>query len=187
MANLFALAHNRSIDTQRLLLRPVCLADAVDMFEYASDAETVRFVFDQHQTLDETKETISHFFMKEPLGKYAIELKEESKMIGTIDIRPDFTHKKSELGYILNRHYWGKGYMTEAAESLVALAFNELGMEKVLAMHDLRNPASARVMLRLGMQHEGVLRHHQFHKGEFVDMAIYGILKEEYLRNQRLD
>lgn len=172
------------LECERVRLRPLTLADAEDMYAYASDEETVRYVFERHESLDDTRDNIARYFLANPAGKYAIELKAEGKMIGTIDIRPMPEHGIAELGYTLNRQYWGRGYMTEAAAALIALAFEQLGLEKVFAIHDVRNAASGKVMLRLGMQKEGVLRRHRIHKGEHLDMAYYGILREEYFRNQ---
>ena len=186
MNNQFALASNRRIDCERLILRPIRLEDAEDMYEYASDEETVRYVFDKHQSLEHTKNSIAEYFMKAPIGKFAIEHKKLGKMIGTIDIRVFFEHKTAEIGYTLNKDFWGQGYMTEAANALLQLAFETLELEKVYAIHDVENPASGKVMLRLGMQKEGVLCRHRIHKGKSIDTAIYGILREEYFRNKEI-
>lgn len=103
------LIKNKEIECARVILRPVSLEDAPDMFAYASDEETTRFVFERHQTLIGTEEAVGTFFLANPIGKYALELKEEGKMIGTIDIRVDEANKKGEIGYALSRHYWGHG------------------------------------------------------------------------------
>lgn len=176
---------NRRIDCDRIILRPITLEDAKDMFEYASDEETVRHVFEKHKDIEETETSIAHYFMAVPTGKFAIEQKETNKMIGTIDLRIVKENQIAELGYTLNKKFWGKGYMNEAATALLKLAFETLELEKVFAMHDLKNPASANVMLRLGMQQEGILRSHYIHKGNRIDMAYYGILKDEYFERKQ--
>ncbi|MDE1548827.1 GNAT family N-acetyltransferase [Jeotgalibaca caeni] len=173
----------RRIECERLTLRPIELSDAADMFEYASDEENTRYVFEQHKNLEETKDAIATFFMANPAGKYAIELKETKKMIGTIDIRVVEEHKHAEIGYVLNKRYWGKGYMTEAATALLQLAFESMKLEKVYACHDADNVSSGKVMIRLGMQREGILRQHRIHKGKRIDTVYYGILRDEYYRN----
>lgn len=175
------------LEGKRLLLRPVGLVDSSDMFEYASDEETTRFVFETHRDRAMTEEAIANYFMAAPAGKYALVVKETKKMIGTIDIRPNLTDRIAEIGYTLNKNYGGNGYMTEAGKLITALAFDVLEMEKVFAMHDILNPASGEVMKRLGMQPEGVLRRHKVFKGRSCDMAYYGILKEEYFRQARED
>lgn len=173
--------HNR-LESERIILRPVSIEDAEDIYEYASDEETTRFVFDTHQNLEATKNVIAEYFAKDPIGKYALVLKENNKMVGTIDLRVDMTHKKAELGYTLNKKFWGNGYITEAANLLLELGFNIIGLERIYAMYDSKNKASGRVMERLGMTREGVLRKNRLVKNEFSDDVCYSILKEEYMK-----
>jgi Acetyltransferases, including N-acetylases of ribosomal proteins len=79
------LAQNREIETERLLLRPVTLADAEDLYEYASDEENVYYVtFDTYQSLDDAYFSIANYFMDQPLGKYGIEVKEEGKLLARL-------------------------------------------------------------------------------------------------------
>lgn len=180
------LAKHAFVETERLLLRPVTLEDAEDMFEYGSDEETTYFVFEPHHSLEETEDSIANYFMNEPLGKYGIELKENSKMIGTIDLRLKEEKYKAELGYTMNKDYHGKGYMTEAGQALLDLGFNILELERISALHDERNDRSGRVMQRLGMTKEGISRHvGKWKKGEFFNDVHYSILKEEYFNKNR--
>lgn len=174
------LIKNKKIESERIILRPVTLEDAPDMFAYASDEETIRYVFERHQTIKDTEEAIGTFFLANPIGKYAIELRGEGKMIGTVAIRVDEANKKGEIGYALSRHYWGNGYMTEAGWAILELAFEKLKLEKVYAMHDEDNSASGRLMQRLGMKKEGIAKHNRIHKGKAVTDVYYGILKSEY-------
>lgn len=178
------LSENQYLECSRILLRPVRLHDAADMHEYASNEENTRYVFERHESLEQTKQNIALFFLTQPLGKFAIEHCQSKKMIGTIDLRVSEQQKRGELGYILNQKFWGNGYMTEAAQAVLALAFEKLALQKVFSMHDIENPASGQVMLRLGMQKEGILRKHEMHKGKRVDMAYYGILREEYFQSK---
>ena len=96
---IYQLSYYNQVEGERILLRPMTLKDAEDMYEYASDDETVRFVFEKHTNLEETRKNIANYFMKEPLGKYAIELKETGKMIGTIDLRLKSGTNSAEIGY----------------------------------------------------------------------------------------
>lgn len=176
----FLLATNSQLESERLLLRPVSLADAEDMFEYTSDEETTRFLYEQHTDIDRTKKLIANYFMKEPIGKYALVLKDSNKFIGAIEFRVHDYNNSGELGYTLNRQYWGNGYMTEAGHVILDLAFNTLGLDRVYAEHDVRNPASGNVLKRLGMTYEGTLRQNQMIKGVLADSAHYSILKEEF-------
>ncbi|SFC35954.1 ribosomal-protein-alanine N-acetyltransferase [Alkalibacterium subtropicum] len=169
------------IETERLELRPVSLDDKEDMYEYASDKETAYFVFDQHRSLEMTEEAIIVHFMRDPLGKFGIVLKGTGKLIGTIDLRVKDENHRAILGYVLNKAFQGKGYMTEAGEALLDYAFNVLNLDCVAALHDERNEASGRVMRRLGMQKEGVMRHvGKWKNGEYFNDVYYSILKKEY-------
>ena len=175
------LAKNTRLETERLILRPVTLDDAEDMYEYASDEETTYYVFERHKSLSETEKSIVLYFLESPLGKFGIELKDENKMIGTIDLRRKKETSRGIIGYTLNKKYHGKGYMTEAGQAVLKLGFEVLGLDCIAALHDERNAASGKVMQRLGMQKEGVLRHvEKWKKGEYFNDVYYSILKEEY-------
>lgn len=175
------MAKYNKIKTQRLLLRPVTLADSVDMYEYASDEETTYFVFERHASMEKTEEAIVECFLTDPFGKYGIEVKETGKLIGTIDLRVKDENHRAIMGYALNKTYHGKGYMTEAAEALLAYAFETLKLDCVAALYDERNEVSGKVMERIGMQREGVMRHMgKWKNGEYFNDVYYSILKEEY-------
>ena len=88
------------------------------------------------------------------------------------------------MGYALARPLWGRGQVTEAAQAVIALAFAEYGLHKVWAHADVRNAASWRVMEKLGMSREGLLREHHAVRGEFGDMFSYGILRAEWERTR---
>ncbi|MGG5357407.1 MULTISPECIES: GNAT family N-acetyltransferase [unclassified Enterococcus] len=173
-------AQNQQIETERLLLRPVVLTDAADMYEYANDEETTRFVFPQHQNFEETEYSIANYFMNAPLGKYAIELKETGKMIGTIDLRIEESTDIAEIGYVLNKKYWGKGLVAEAGQSMLTLGFTKLDLVRIFAYHDLNNPNSGRVMEKLHMKKEGIIPDARRWKGEVVSVVMRGITQKEW-------
>lgn len=179
------LAKHRQLETGRLKLRPVVLEDAEDMFEYSSDVENTYYIYPTHLTLEDTRFSIANYFMSEPLGKYGIELKEEGKLIGTIDLRIKPVQMSAEIGYVLNSAYQGQGYATEAAQAILAFAFKVLELEKVSATCNSENTESEALMLRLGMKKEGELRRYQVWKtGEWINLLHYGILREEYFAKQ---
>ena len=171
---------NNHMESERIVLSPVSLDDAEDMYEYTSDEETTRFLYDKHKVLNQTKNFIANYFLEEPIGKYAIVLKDSNKMIGAIEFRVHEANKCGELGYTLNRNFWGKGFMTEAGKSILGLAFNVLDLERVFAECDVINDASGKVLGRLGMKCEGIHRKSHKTKGTLLDSAYYSILKEEY-------
>ena len=138
------------IETEHLLLRPVTLDDAEAMFEYASDRENTRYTFPTNQSLEETKNNIAQFYLANPLGRWGIELKDNGKFIGTIDLHKiDPVLKKAAIGYIINKKCWNQGLTTEANRAVIELAFEKIGMNKLTALHDKDNPASGKVMKNL--------------------------------------
>lgn len=173
-------AENQYLETERLKLRPVTLSDANDMHEYASDEETVTYVFPIHQSIKDTKESIANYFLAAPLGKYGIELKATGKFIGTIDLRVVDQHNIAEIGYSLNKVFWGQGYMPEAAHKLLCLGFEELKLMRIFATHDIDNPKSGRVMEKIGMKVEGNIPNARMWKGKVVTDIIRGITLEEW-------
>jgi len=86
----------------------------------------------------------------------------------------------AEIGYWIGKPYWGQGYATEAAREVVRYGFEQCGLQRIFAAHFVRNPASGRVLQKLGMQHEGTLRRHQPKWGELIDIAFYGLLRQEW-------
>lgn len=177
---LVTLGENQYLETERLILRPVTLEDTEDLFEYASDIENTSHVFPTHQSIEETKEVIANFYLKSPLGKYGIVLKENNKFIGSIDLRVESEHKRAEIGYALNLSYTGQGYMTEAGTKILSLAFDKLNLNHVKAVHSTINPKSGEVMKRLGMKKVGVMPKNRIHKEKIVDDVIYVITDTEF-------
>jgi [ribosomal protein S5]-alanine N-acetyltransferase len=101
-------------------------------------------------------------------------------LVGAIGLHFASEHQRAELGYWIGVPYWGRGYATEAAAALLSFAFGDLGLRRVVAHHFSRNPASGRVLQKLGMRHEGSLRDHVLKWGAFEDLEIYGILAGEW-------
>ena len=85
-----------------------------------------------------------------------------------------------ELGYYVKPDAWGQGYATDAAETLVDYAFGELRLHRVQAKAFDSNPASRRVLEKVGFEHEGVLRGHWYRNGSHEDVHVYGLLEPEW-------
>ena len=169
------------LETERLLLRPRTIADKNDIFEYASDAETTQFlIWPTHRSIEDTiaflESSPKGFANRDSMG-FAMELKGSGKMIGDCgfhNISP--RHHNVMIGYVLNRAFWGKGYMTEALRELIRFAFEEMGLHRLSATCDFDNLRSAAVMERCGMQLEGVLRDYELRRGRFVTVKTYAII-----------
>lgn len=174
------LAGFSTLQTERLILRPVQPDDAEAMFDYLRDEETVRFItVPPVKTLKEVIEnSIQSYFMLDPIGKWAIVY--DQTMVGTIDLRLNEAHRQAEIGYVLNKRYWGQGIMPEASQAILAVGFDQLQLVRIFSEHDTRNPKSGRVMTKIGMQQEGVALKSQIIKGEIVDMVHYAITDTQY-------
>ena len=180
------LAQHRVLETERLILRPVSLKDATDLFEYASNEKNTYFVFNAHKSIQETEMVITNGFMKKPLGEYGLELKESGKMVGTVSLRLNDGRHNAEIGYTLSHHYQKQGLMTEAVRKLLDLAFNIIGLERVFGLCDSRNENSKKLLKRIDMIYEGTFRHdRKWKEGEWVDTVCYAILKEDYQNKMR--
>ncbi|MEP6765084.1 MAG: GNAT family N-acetyltransferase [Gemmatimonadaceae bacterium] len=100
------------------------------------------------------------------------------EFIGAVGLSLVPTHRRAELGYWVGVPYWGRGYVTEACAALVEWAFRELRLNRIEARHYTHNPASGRVMQKIGMQFEGVQRRYNQRQGVFRDLALYASLSE---------
>ena len=102
-------------------------------------------------------------------------------LFGAIGLMVAMEHRRAELGYWIGRPYWGRGYCTEAAGEMLRYGFEELGLHRILARHFGLNPASGRVMQKIGMTREGQMRQHFFKWDHYEDIEFYGVLSEEWL------
>ena len=106
-------------------------------------------------------------------------------MIGTCGFTSfDFRNNSAEVGYVLNRSYWGKGIAPEALDAVIAFGFDELILRRIEAKFIIGNDNSRRVMEKCGMQFEGVLRSSMMVKHEYRDIGICSILSDEYIKNK---
>lgn len=175
---------NPTLETERLVLRRLTLDDAPDVFAYASDPEVTRFLlWDTHASLEDSVKFIQWSMVryeKDEAGEWGIILKETGRLIGCMGIvKLNSAHFCAEIGYVLSRTHWRKGYMPEALRRLVRFCFEDLGLNRVEAVHAVENGASGRVMQKAGMSYEGTLRQKAFTKGRFWDVKSYSVLKSD--------
>jgi Acetyltransferases, including N-acetylases of ribosomal proteins len=104
----------------------------------------------------------------------------DGRVVGTVSLALTPTHASAELGYWIAADAWGRGYATEAAAALCGFAFDALSVHRIEARHLLHNPASGRVMEKLGMRHEGVLRGAVRKAGRFEDLALYAVIVDDW-------
>ena len=170
--------------TARLLLRPFGMDDADSLVELANDREVAINTLDIPHPYDrqDAEDWIGlHAAQVERNEAYpfAITTSADGTLLGAVGLMPDLPNDMAELGYWIGRRYWGRGYATEAARAVLGWGFDELGLHRVHAAHFPRNPASGQVLRKLGMIHEGTLRHHVKKWGEYLDLEKYGILRDE--------
>lgn len=173
------------LESERLLLRAPRIHDAEDMYAYARDAENCRYVmWEAHANVWESRDalrSIIHRNRRGGPGTFAIELRSEGRMIGTIGFQwIDTLHGSGEVGYSIARRLWNHGLATEALRTLLPFAFDTLGLRRVEARHDMLNPASGQVMSHAGFRPEGIARGSVRVKGRMADMACYAILREDW-------
>lgn len=178
------------VETSRLLLRPMALRDAHDVFAYSQDPEVARHVlWTAHRSIWETKAyirwVINQYRNAEP-SSWCIVDKAENRVIGTIgfmSFQPE--NATVEVGYSLSREYWNRGLMTEALAAVLRECFAVLKLHRVEAQHFSANPSSGRVMEKCGMTHEGTLRRRICNKGEFMDVEMWAILRSDWEKQHR--
>lgn len=173
------------IETARLLLRPLTLDDAADVFEYARDDEVTRFMtWNTHQSIADSiaylNSVLARYESNSPTP-WGVILRATNRVIGGSGfVTIDEKDLRAEIGYVFARAYWGQGYATEAATAITQFAFGDLGFNRVEALCQVANVASARVMEKVGMSFEGILRQYSLDKDKFRDLKIYSILKQEW-------
>ena len=149
---------NEQLQTQRLILRRYRETDLNDLYEYLSDAEVVKFEPYRPMSMDEVRENLTWRIGTDEM--IAIVCAASGKMIGNVYLgKRDFD--SLEIGYVLNRRFWGIGCASEACRALISLAF-EQGAHRIYAECDPENSASWRLLERLGFRREGHLRSNLF-------------------------
>jgi ribosomal-protein-alanine N-acetyltransferase len=174
-----------TIETPRLVLRPFILTDAPQVQRLAGERDVASTVLQiPHPYEDGMAEhwigTHQERYEKGELVSFAIVLRATTALMGAIDLQIDQHHESAEIGYWLGKPFWQQGYATEAAQAVVRYGFEVVGLHRVYATYLMRNPASARVLQKLGMRFEGCLRQHLKHWGVFEDMGVYGMLRSEW-------
>lgn len=145
-----------ALTTARLLLRAFTPADAPAVRALAGDPDVASTTAGIPHPYDEgmAEQWISTHAGQFAGGTgvvYAITARADGALIGAAGLAIDRPSRAAELGYWVGRPFWGKGYATEAASALVGYGFSALGLVEIHAHHMLRNPASGRVLEKVGM------------------------------------
>ncbi len=183
--------HQPTLETERLILRPFSLDDAEDVQRLAGDKQIASTTMNvPHPYEDGMAEswigTHDDTFNAGKGVAFAITMRRTGELVGAISLMSMVGGHQAELGYWVGVPYWNKGFCTEAGEAVLRYGFTDRGLNRIYATYLTRNPASRRVMEKLGMVQEGMLREHALKWGVFEDMGLMGILRVDWdkRRNQ---
>ncbi|MGI8670695.1 MAG: GNAT family N-acetyltransferase [Aridibacter sp.] len=165
-------------ETERLFLRRLKDYDVDEIFKMRSDEEIMRYIREPQTKRKESQhwiEMISEKWNREKIGFCGVIEKSSKTFIGWCGLWRLTETDEIEVGYAIHKDFWGKGYATEAARRCLQYGFEELNLEKIVAVAYPENEASQNVMKRLGMNRIGI--------GKFYgnDLVQYSISKDEFL------
>jgi RimJ/RimL family protein N-acetyltransferase len=173
-----------TLETERLGLRPFTLEDAPTVQRLAGEYEVASTTLSiPHPYPEGAAErwisTHQERYEQGEMVSFAIVRRADSALVGAIGLHLAPQHAHAELGYWLGKPYWNQGYASEAAAAVLRYGLTTLGLNRVHASHFTRNPASGRVMQKIGMTYEGCMRQHILKWGIFEDIAVYGMVKSD--------
>jgi ribosomal-protein-alanine N-acetyltransferase len=171
--------------TDRLILRPYALDDAPELAQKLNNPKiyhttlALPYPYEEHHAV----EWISTHQASLERGtdvNFAVTLKTDRTIIGTVSLMSiNGQHRRAEIGYWIGPDYWNQGYATEACQAVLDYGFLQLNLHRIQARHFEGNPASGRVIQKLGMQREGISRHAAFRAGKWHDLVNYAILETD--------
>jgi len=177
-----------NIETERLILRKFKESDAETFFSYRTNPQVALY---QGEGWIDYKLEQAVEFVKEQMNfepgipntwfQIAIELKDTGNLIGDLAIHtlPQDTNQV-EIGFTLNPMYQNKGFGIEVVKCLLGYIFNVLNKHRVIAITDVRNKPSIKLLEKIGMRKEGHFIKNAWNKGEYTDEYLFALLKEEW-------
>jgi Acetyltransferases, including N-acetylases of ribosomal proteins len=176
-----------TLETDRLILRPWHEDDLADFYEYASvEGVGEAAGWRHHGSINESKRILEIFIAEKCI--FALELKENNKVIGSLGLHPSWANDEpeyaallqKEIGYVLSRDYWGRGLATEAVRGVLCYCFSELSLDAVTVGHFTANDRSRRVIEKCGftLVRYGVYNAKQLNTK--IDDMKYILLKENF-------
>ncbi len=173
---------NKILETDRLVLRPVTIEDAEEMYAYFKEPNVgPNAGWKPHDNIKETCDFLHMIFIgKESV--YGIELKENGRLVGSLGLIEDPKRENGNtrmLGYSMSENYWGQGIMTEAVKRVLQYGFEEMGLELISAYCYPHNERSKSVISKCGFTYEGTLKRCEvLYNGAVYDNECYSIIKE---------
>lgn len=175
-----------TLQTARLELRALQTDDAPRIRALAGDAAVARTtLLIPHPypkgMADRWIASTHSQWLQQQAATFGVVLRETNEFIGATSLKLSLEHQRAELGYWIGRPYWNQGYGTEAAREMVRFGFEEMGLNRIFAEHFRENASSGRILRKIGMRPEGRLEQHVLKEGSFIDLELYGLLKQDWL------
>lgn len=173
----------KKIETERLILRRFTLEDAECMYHnWAGDPEVTRFLmWPTHESVEVTRKLLEEWvssYKNDDKYEWCIAKKDNDEPIGSIGA---FNYNEKveaiEIGYCISKAYWHQGITSEAVKAVMEYLLNEVGVTRIEATHDPRNPHSGGVMRKCGLKYEGTKVHAAWNNSGICDSAFYGYVK----------
>lgn len=174
----------KTVETERLVLREWRLEDLDDLYEYAKNPNVGPMSgWEPHLNKEVSQHVLKYYIENDE--SWAITLKENGKVIGSVKICPDENRGKYNAKYIsfvLSADYWGRGYATETVNRVIKYVFEEMNIDLLSAFHFPHNIRSKRVLEKCGFQYEVTIENGQkIYDGQVFDTVCYSILKSDYI------
>ena len=172
----------KTLETERLILRPFRESDTEDLYAYARvEGVGEAAGWTHHKSLDESRAILTDFIKKGEV--FALELKESSRVIGSLGLHATNNGAKydpqRELGYVLSRDYWGRGLMSEAAARAVSYAFEDMALNTLWCAHFIGNDRSRRVIEKTGFRYLKPFVY-DTRDGRHLESLLYILTREDY-------
>jgi RimJ/RimL family protein N-acetyltransferase len=175
------------IRTARLILRPFGPDDLDDLYAYQSRPDVARYLHWDARDRAQVREALEQQCREVALDRegdwltYAVVWRERGRVIGEVGLKwLSREHRQGEVGFVFNPDYHGRGLATEAAEVMLGLGFDDMGLHRIIGSCAAQNAPSTRLMERLGMRQEAHFVHNEIVKGEWSEELVYAILDHEW-------
>ena len=175
-----------TLETERLILRKFTEDDAEAMYNnWANDPEVTRYLtWQPHESPEATRELLKRWVeeSKDPSNyQWAIVPKDLGEPIGSISVVSMNEERNIvSIGYCIGRKWWHQGITSEAFEAVIRYMFDEVGVNRLEARHNVNNPNSGKVMQKCGLSYEGTLRQAASDNTGLIDLCVYSVLRSEY-------
>lgn len=180
-----------SFDLGDVILREQQDSDVENFFNYYTDEEVSKFILcDIPKSVEDARRELHYWrgvFYQNDGAYFAIADKATNKMIGSIGITSYNAYQsRIEISYDLNKNYWRRGITTRAIAKILEYAFDEWDVNRIEASVSTYNLPSKNLLLKCGFTMEGILRQHRYHRGQYVDVFFFSLLKGEYKKQHHL-